>query len=320
MYDYGYDYGYSYTDVDTASSILAGFAAMMGIITLISLIVSIIMIVSQWKIYKKAGKKGWEAIVPIYNIIVLLQIVDLPTWYIALFFVPFANIYAMFKMYIELAHKFGKSTGFGVLTVFFSFICLPILAFGKNNVYNGNSNQNTQINNNVNLNQNNNMVNNPNGFTSSNQQPFVFDQNINTEINNIQEPNMNNNLNSQVNPIPQPEMNPAPVFNSTTPIDVSEPVLNTVPNVEPLLQPQAPVGSVDNINNQVNQPSENIPQQENTFTYSIPTPVVNPQQEMPQPVNNITQPNTTPPLNVIPGMGQTPEPTMPYQNNNNQNM
>lgn len=103
----------------------------------ISLIVGILVIVSLWMIFKKAGKPGWASIVPIYNIIVLIQIAGLPLWYLVLLIIPFANIYAIFKIYIELAHKFGKSTGFGVLTVFFSEICLPILAFDKNATYKG---------------------------------------------------------------------------------------------------------------------------------------------------------------------------------------
>ena len=104
---------------------------------ILGVIVGILVIVSLWIIFKKAGKPGWAAIVPVYNFVVLLQICDLPLWYIILYFIPFVNIYAIFKVYIELAHKFGKSTGFGVLMVFFSGICLPILAFDKNAVYNG---------------------------------------------------------------------------------------------------------------------------------------------------------------------------------------
>lgn len=131
-YDYGYDYDlYDYGAV----SMQPQSGAPLVILMIISLLLSILLIVSMWKIYKKAGKPGWAAIVPVYNIIVLLEIAELPLWYIALFLVPFANIYAMFKIYIELAHKFGKSTGFGVASVFFSVICFPILAFNKNIVY-----------------------------------------------------------------------------------------------------------------------------------------------------------------------------------------
>lgn len=119
-----------YYDVPSSSSIgaiLVGF----GTYTFFMLGLSIFMVICNWKIYKKAGKGGWKSIVPIYNIVVLLQIVELPLWYILLYLIPFVNIYAIFKTYIELAHKFNKSTGFGVASVFFGIICLPILAFGK---------------------------------------------------------------------------------------------------------------------------------------------------------------------------------------------
>lgn len=314
-----YDYGYGYTDINTTSSILAGFAAIMGTIMLISTIVSIIMIVSQWIIFKKAGKKGWEAIVPIYNFIVLIQVAGLPIWYIALFFVPFANIYAIFKIYIELAHKFGKSTGFGVLSVFFSFICLPILAFGKNNVYQGNTSQSIQ-NNNISTNHNNDMTNNISN--SSTQQPFVFDQNINTNINNIQGQNINNSYNTQMNTIQQSEMNQVPLFNQPTTIVNQEPIVNAVPNQGIVLQTQNQVEPVNNLNNSINPMNENIstPEINQGAIFGQTPPVINQQQVFQEPVNKEMQPNAMPQLNVIPGMGPTPEPMMPNQNSNNQNI
>lgn len=124
--DYSY-YDYATTGSDSALALLAGLGIGAWII---SMVVCIIMIVSMWKIFKKAGKNGWEAIIPIYNIIVLLEICKIDLWQIVLFIIPIANIYIMFKIYIELAKKFGKSTGFGVFTVFFPIIGLPILAFG----------------------------------------------------------------------------------------------------------------------------------------------------------------------------------------------
>ncbi len=137
----GYEYTYTTNTYDTATT--GGIFAALGAYMFIYVIVGVLMLVSMWKIFTKAGKPGWAAIVPIYNIIVLLQIVELPLWYIVLFFIPIANIYAMFKIYIELAHKFGKSTGFGVLTVFFSVICMPILAFSKDAVYKGTTDSQT---------------------------------------------------------------------------------------------------------------------------------------------------------------------------------
>lgn len=55
---------------------------------IIYLAIIVLMIASMWKVFTKAGKPGWAAIVPIYNIIVLLQIVGRPTWWIILFLIP----------------------------------------------------------------------------------------------------------------------------------------------------------------------------------------------------------------------------------------
>lgn len=126
MYDYDlYDYS---AGISSISTIGRGPLIALGL-------VSLILIVSLWKIYKKAGKPGWASIVPIYNVIVLLQMSGLPLWYLVLYIIPFVNIFAIFKTYIELAHKFGKSTGFGVSTVFFGVICFPILAFSESAEY-----------------------------------------------------------------------------------------------------------------------------------------------------------------------------------------
>ena len=142
MYDYSYyDYGTAY-DYGTelagaAAGAAAGVAIFAIIMWVIAMAIGVFTIICMWKLFVKAGKPGWAAIVPIYNIVVMLEITELPMWYIALFFVPFANIYAMFKIYIEFAKKFGKSAGFGVGMVFFAPIFLGILAFGKNSNYVG---------------------------------------------------------------------------------------------------------------------------------------------------------------------------------------
>lgn len=165
-YDYGYNY---YNKVSAANSIFA----ILGTYMLFWFIILIFMIICMWKIFKKAGKNGWEAIIPIYNIIVLLQIVELPIWYIVLFVIPFANVYVIFKIYIELAHKFGKSTSFGVAMVFFGIICFPILAFG-NSSYNNNNGINYHQNqsNNIQTSQQYNQINN------NNQNQSMLQQNI----------------------------------------------------------------------------------------------------------------------------------------------
>ena len=91
----------------------------------------------MWKMYRKANKPGWAAIVPVYNYVVLLEIVGRPIWWILLTFVPLVNIYVAIVVALDLAKSFGKSIGFGVANFLVPFITYPILAFSKNARYVG---------------------------------------------------------------------------------------------------------------------------------------------------------------------------------------
>lgn len=160
-----------YTDVDYSSSsgaagLTGAIAAFIGVVWIIAMGMYVLQIIAMWKIFTKANKPGWASIVPVYNIYTLLQIAEVPTWYLLLLIIPVANIYATFKMYIELAHKFGKDTGFGIGLVLLNPVFILVLAFGnatyidnENIGYKGNMNG---MNNNMNSNMNNNMNNNMN--------------------------------------------------------------------------------------------------------------------------------------------------------------
>lgn len=100
-----------------------------AIVMLIYLVVVIVVIASMWKVFAKAGQPGWAAIVPIYNLIVLLQIADKPLWWIILYFIPIANIIIPILVSIEISQKFGKGAGFGIGLAFLPVIFYPILAF-----------------------------------------------------------------------------------------------------------------------------------------------------------------------------------------------
>lgn len=98
--------------------------------SLIQFLVCIIPLVSLWKIFEMFGEKGWAAIVPFYNLIVLLRIVNWEAYKFWLFFIPFYNIYLAYQLYKDLAAKFGQGTpGFAVGILLLPFIFLPILAF-----------------------------------------------------------------------------------------------------------------------------------------------------------------------------------------------
>lgn len=346
----------SYETTTEMMPLLNYLGALFQLMGVLILIPSILVLISQWKIYKKAGKKGWECLIPIYNIIVLLQIVELPMWYLALFFVPFANIYAMFKIYIELAHKFGKSTGFGVLTIFFNFICFPILAFSKNCTYKGtNSTINNEENNNINQNiQNETNNNNQNNIEP---QPITFNQNINTEIKPINslgfEP-LVNNLQPELNTTEPVQIEPQPIENNPMNNQMVEPMsLNNQQqvqglNVIPGMQNTPPIEN-NTMNNLVNtetplQPTTNLGTNNLQPELNVIPGMTNPVQEQPAVIQpqQVTEPNlmnnsqntgqvtfnNQPPveqpvqgLNVIPTMNPTPTTAETNQNvGNNQNM
>jgi hypothetical protein len=99
--------------------------------SLFGLIIAILVIAGLWKVFTKAGKPGWAAIIPIYNIIVLLQIAGKPVWWILLFLIPFVNFIIIILVWLGVAKAFGKGVGFALGLVFLSPIFIPILGFGN---------------------------------------------------------------------------------------------------------------------------------------------------------------------------------------------
>lgn len=112
-------------DQPSAGGIFGGIFAM-----LIWLAVVVVLIAANWKIFTKAGKPGWASIVPIYNIIVLLEIIGRPVWWIVLALIPFVNFIFAILVSVDLAKSFGKSIGFAIGLILLAPIFFLILAFG----------------------------------------------------------------------------------------------------------------------------------------------------------------------------------------------
>lgn len=106
-------------------NVLSGFLVSCFILLII------LMIEAQWKIFTKAGKEGWACIVPFYNIIVLLEIVKKPTGWFVWLIIPFINIIFGIWVVNLLSKAFGKDEGFTLGLIFLPFIFYPILGFGE---------------------------------------------------------------------------------------------------------------------------------------------------------------------------------------------
>jgi hypothetical protein len=90
----------------------------------------ILMVASMWKVFVKAGKPGWAAIIPIYNLVVLLEIAGKPAWWVILFIIPIVNVVMIFVVSLALARKFGKGAGYGVGLALLGVVFYPMLGFG----------------------------------------------------------------------------------------------------------------------------------------------------------------------------------------------
>jgi hypothetical protein len=107
---------------------MGAIAAVFGLIYVAFII---LMVASAWKIFTKANQPGWAAIIPIYNVVVLLNIVGRPVWWVVLFLIPFVNFVALILVSIDLAKSFGKETLYGLGLAFLGFIFFPMLGFGS---------------------------------------------------------------------------------------------------------------------------------------------------------------------------------------------
>ena len=115
------------------------------LITLITIFVFLVLtafkIVCRWKIFKKAGKEGWEAVIPYYSGWTYYEVSGYPGWFVLInliSIIPYIGWVSYIVILvldimsaISLSRKFNKGDGFGVLLGLLPIIGLPILAFGS---------------------------------------------------------------------------------------------------------------------------------------------------------------------------------------------
>lgn len=87
------------------------------------LIIQIIHGLGTWKLYVKAGRKAWEAFVPVYNAVILMKIISRPWWWVILMFLPIVNLIMIPAAWVETARAFGKDSKLDAL------LCIVTLGF-----------------------------------------------------------------------------------------------------------------------------------------------------------------------------------------------
>jgi len=121
-YNYVTTTEYTTPEVDTGVSMI-----VVGI----AVVFAVIMIAALWKIFAKAGRPGWAAIVPIYNTLQIIWTSGKPWWWLLLLCIPVVNIVLAVVLYYNLAKAFGKGVGYTILLLLLPIIGFPMLAWGS---------------------------------------------------------------------------------------------------------------------------------------------------------------------------------------------
>ncbi len=89
-----------------------------------------------WKIFQKAGFRGWEAIIPLYNFYIWLKVINKPLWWFIFILIPFINVFTILLMVVETLKCFRKDgLGEQALGVLLPFVFLPWLGFSDKQAY-----------------------------------------------------------------------------------------------------------------------------------------------------------------------------------------
>lgn len=263
------EYGY-YDTYTTGTSNLSGLETILGgmllVIYLVVMINTILSIIAMWKIYTKAGKPGWASIIPIYNIVVLFEIVGLEWWHVLIaIFVPFAFLVYLIVINVKLAKVFGQGTGMILLLIFIPIIGQLVLAFGKS-TYNGqvdySMNQGNMNNNTMNVNNNDYYYNAELDYMTQGQinemvrnnmqqeQNTINNQQFNNQINTMNSNNWNqsSNTNQMNNPI-----------NEVNTMNNSNLNQNNINNQGNINQMNNPINQANTMNNNIQQSNINQP-------------------------------------------------------------
>lgn len=149
--------------------------------------------IAGWKLFKKAGKKGWEALIPFYNNYILVEISGLNWWWFLLMIspsiVPFTNddlsgiaevvsLFATFNCFYNIAKKFKKTTGVSVCAGIFSYIFMFIFAFSNKEKYY----KDVKVSNNGVFNNSNNTQNNNSDIKSASKKTYKYCSNCGTKL------------------------------------------------------------------------------------------------------------------------------------------
>lgn len=156
---------FAITDAQANAAAGGIIGGMFAVFMLAVIAVYILLIIAEWKIFTKAGEKGWKSLIPIYNMVVFFRIIGIsPWWVLVLFVLSFlpsltgaittngtdvtiasGNVFGTISLVVyifvfifigiwssyRLAKAFGKGIGYTIGLILLPEVFYLILGFGK---------------------------------------------------------------------------------------------------------------------------------------------------------------------------------------------
>lgn len=134
-------------DASALGALIGLGVGVLVFVAMIAIVLTILEIIGLWKSFNKAGQHGWAAIIPFYNVFVLIKTAKMEWWHflivLALAFLTtvdsdtvsglagLAYIVYWFVINIKFAKAFGRGAGLGIVCALFPYIGYMILGCGS---------------------------------------------------------------------------------------------------------------------------------------------------------------------------------------------
>ncbi len=108
----------------------------MSIYMILTILFFNAIIIGLYKIFEKAGFKGWYVFIPFYNFYIWLKVIKKPLWWYIFILIPYINVFTILLMIVETLKCFGKNNlGIQAIAMIFPYFYIPYLGFNKNEKY-----------------------------------------------------------------------------------------------------------------------------------------------------------------------------------------
>ena len=102
------------------------------------IILIVLPYIGLWKLFEKANVPGWKAIIPFYNVYIMIELCGRPKWWILLLLIPVVNFFVAIGITLDFIKSYGKfKFSEQIAAIVLQFIFFPKWGFDKTTKYIG---------------------------------------------------------------------------------------------------------------------------------------------------------------------------------------